>query len=249
MKTRIMTHMVALYPDKEKSLETARALIDGGSSMIEVQFPFSDPTADGTLIQRACKIALKNGFTTAEGFQLIEKIRKLTAIPVFVMSYANIVFTRGIDAFLGALSDSGAGGIIVPDLPPDYDEGLYETGYKKGLCVVPVTTTTMKTARLESILKTAPEYTYVALRKGITGQLTRIDEHTISFLEKVSKGGTKILAGFGISERKQVENLFPHVYAAVVGSALIKEIQKNGEDRSPYRSVFGKVKELTGKDT
>ncbi len=247
VKRRIMAHMVAFYPDYGKSLEVARALIEGGASIVEVQFPFSDPSADGPVIQRACKVALERGFSVEWGLKLLKRVKELgDDIPVFLMSYANIVFTRGIKDFLKQLASIGVSGIIVPDLPPDYDEGLYETGREIGIDVIPVATVTVKPHRLEEILAVKPRYLYVALRKGITGERTYIDKRTVAFLDNIRGRDIKILGGFGISERKQVDVLMPHVYAAVVGSAFVREIQRNGENKNPYRSVLNKIRELVG---
>ncbi len=246
--TKIMAHMVAFYPDYEKSLRVACALVDGGASIVEIQFPFSDPAADGPVIQRACKVALEKGFSVKEGIRLAEKVKKMgNDSPVFLMSYANVVFTKGIEDFLRELVSVGVDGIIVPDLPPGYDEGLYEAGKRFGISVIPVITITVGKERLESILSVNPEYVYVALRKGITGQRTIIEETTVSFLDKIRRRGVKILGGFGISEKKQVDALMPHVYASVVGSAFVRQIQENGEDKDPYLPVLNKIRELVGR--
>ena len=249
-ETRIMAHMVAFYPDYDKSLSVACALVDGGAAIVEIQFPFSDPTADGAVIQRACKVALENGFSVKGGLKLVENVVEMgNGVPVFVMSYANLVFTRGIENFLRELVSAGADGLIVPDLPPDYDEGLYETGKRLGINVIPVLTVTVSEKRMEKILTVDPKYVYVALRKGITGEHTDIDKSSISFVDRINKKGIKVLGGFGIAERGQVEALMPHVYAAVVGSAFVREIQRSGEDNDPYPHVLNKIKELMSRDT
>ncbi len=99
---RIMAHMVAFSPDRAGTLEVARGLAECGSAYLEVQFPFSDPTADGPDIQRACGTALEAGFTLSEGFRLVAEICSFARQPLFIMSYANLVFTRGVEKFLGA---------------------------------------------------------------------------------------------------------------------------------------------------
>ena len=138
MSSRIMAHMVASFPDRAGSLKVARALVDGGASMIEVQFPFSDPMADGPDIQAACARALSAGFTVSDGFELVGEICSATTVPVYIMSYANLLFAKGIDRFLAETKDAGARGVIVPDLPPDYDEGLFRSAAGLGLSAVPV---------------------------------------------------------------------------------------------------------------
>ena len=134
-----MAHLVAAFPDWETSLRVGEAMIDGGAGLLEVQFPFSDPTADGPYIQRACADALDTGFTVDDGFRLTERLSNRVQAPqVFVMVYANLAFRPGIESFLARCRDAGACGVIIPDLPPDYDEGLYAAGRNLGLEVVPV---------------------------------------------------------------------------------------------------------------
>ena len=120
----LMTHMIAGYPDGETDLAVARGLIDGGSSYLEVQFPFSDPSADGIPIQTACMSALDGGFRVDAGFELIKRIKAISEIPVFVMSYGGVVFARGVGKFDYDKAACVTEGLIIPDLTPVYDEGL-----------------------------------------------------------------------------------------------------------------------------
>jgi len=243
MPNRIMAHMVAFYPDGESSIKVAGALIDGGCSYLEIQFPFSDPTADGTYIQKACSRALQEGFKVNLGFRLISKIRKLTDIPIFIMGYANTVCFHGVKKFLDECACSGAQGVIIPDLPFDYDEGIFSMGEKAGLNVIPVIAPSIQDERLRMILSRGPEYVYAVLRKGITGSYTTIGDENIRFLKKVGAYRVKILSGFGISTKKQVNVLSAYVHASVVGTAFIKEIMQNSV-KSPYKIIIEKMHAL-----
>jgi tryptophan synthase alpha chain len=248
MKYRLMSHLVAFYPDRNGSLEVARALIDGGTTYLEVQFPFSDPIADGHYIQTACTQALKQGFKTEQGFTLIHDIATHGEVPIFLMCYANSIFFHGVGPFLDRCVDAGVRGIIVPDLPVDYDEGLYDLARKRQLSAVPVAAPTLKGRRLRSILALNPEYIYASLRKGITGAKTEIGRENIGFLESIRDAAgnpsPKILAGFGIATHDQVATLSSHVHASIVGSAFIREIM---EGRGPlYGKVRKKVEDLSG---
>jgi len=239
----IMAHMVAFFPDRSGCLETARALIDGGARYLEVQFPFSDPTADGPAIQFACEKALKNGFTVKKGFELVLEISRLTNIPIFIMGYANTVFYRGTTSFAREASESGAKGLIIPDLPFDSDEGLFTAGEKAGLDVIPVIAPSISEQRLSLVLACKSNFIYVALRTGITGQRTEISFSTLQFLKRIKNSGKLSLGGFGIYDRKQVEALAPHLHACVVGSAFISEIINRGS-LSIYDAVRNKLQEL-----
>ena len=243
MSSRLMTHLVAFYPDRERSLDAARALADGGAEYLEVQFPFSDPSADGPVIQQACGEALERGFTLAAGFALVEQIAKVTGKTVFIMSYAGPVVAQSTSGFVARARDAGATGLIVPDLPPDYDEGLYDAGREADLEVVPVVSPTVSDERLDFICSRQGSYVYATLRRGITGARTEIGPENLRFLERLGRFERKVCAGFGIEARDQVVALERHVHACVVGSALIRVTRGSG-DGEVYGSLVQAVREL-----
>ena len=244
---KLMTHLVAGYPTMAGSLQVAKALVDGGSSYLEVQFPFSDPCADGVPIQRACSQALLEGFSVDDGFRLIEQIRQYTDTPVFIMSYASIVVARGVSSFVASAANGGTEGLIIPDLTPGYDEGLFDIGKAQGLSIVPVIAPSITADRLASILAADPAYLYASLRLGITGTHTAVNGPIFEFLNKLKGSTVKILAGFGIDSHEQVEALAEYVHALVVGSVLVRKIEEalNGE-ADVYMMVKEKVHELVG---
>ncbi len=248
MAERIMAHLVAGFPDRAGSLEAARALVDGGCDSLEVQFPFSDPTADGPWIQRACDAALRAGFRVAEGFRLVGEIARLAARPVFIMSYAGPVLARGMEGFAGEARRAGASGLIVPDLPVDADEGLYAAGRRAGLHVVPVVPPGIRAGRLQRVAALQTEYLYVALRAGITGAFTCIGEENLRFLQRLAPLGRKMLTGFGVSTRAQVQALAPHVHSVVVGSAFVRAILERGGGAGVYRAVRERMEALGDPD-
>lgn len=244
MKTRtsgssLMCHLVAGYSSYEVSLNAARAMASAGASILEIQFPFSDPSADGPAIQAACTAALAAGFRVDDGWRLVETIRReFPAIPVFVMSYASIVVTKGVDAFVARAKAAGAAGLIIPDLAPGSDEGLYAAGAKHGVAIVPVLVPSVPAERLEQILAPKPEWVYTAIRAGITGTHTTLTVELTSFLAALN-ARTKVMAGFGIDSAQQVRDLSPHVHTIVVGSALVRVVAAGGD-------VGAKVRELLG---
>ena len=240
MKNKICSHLVCYYPDREKSLKFAKALIDGGSSYLEVQFPFSDPIADGIAIQTASTIAIKSGFTLENGFKFIERVKRYSSIPIFLMTYGNIVYHNSVENFCKRSLDAGASGLIVPDLPIGNDEKLFEYSEKYNVPAIPVLFPSMSDKRILLVKNILSEYIYVALRQGITGIYTEIGKDNIDFLKIVRKMNKKILAGFGISTIKQVEAITPYAEAAVVGSAYIKLIKEKFDSGK----IKEKVKEL-----
>jgi tryptophan synthase alpha chain len=255
--SRIMTHMVSFYPDRDKSMAVAEGLIAGGASYLEIQFPFSDPTADGPAIQAACQSALEAGFTVDNGLSFVADVRSRCDIPIFIMTYASLIFARGVREFIAAGCDAGATGFILPDLPLDYDEGAYEIARELGTEVMPVIVTSMNEDRFQLLEQLHPSYLYVALRRGITGVRTQLSPEHLSFLDRLKTLQTNVMAGFGISDRSQVVELDPHVHAAIVGSALVRtvtEAARSTADWSPAQAadeirsrIAAQVEDLTGR--
>jgi tryptophan synthase alpha chain len=237
---RIMCHLVAGFPDSDRAYSVAKALVDAGAAFLEIQFPFSDPSADGPLIQTACVRSLQNGFKLQAGFEFIRKIAAYTKTPIFIMSYACPVVAYGIEKLCAEAKRCGVSGLIVPDLTVDNDEGLYAIGAKAGLTVVPVVAPGTTSERLRRITQDAPEYVYAALRTGITGKQTEIGSDNIDFLDSAKVKGSKVLAGFGVKSRAQIKALASHVHAAVIGSAFTEIVLANegkgGEEI--YRALF-----------
>ncbi len=231
----VITHFIAGYPSYDISLDVARGLIAGGAFALEMQIPFSDPSADGPVIEGACRDALSAGFTTRDAFQLLETIRSESNIPVFVMSYASLVFTPGVENFIHQAKKSGASGLIVPDLTPGADEGLFQSAAEAQCPAVPVIVPWISMKRLKQILAEPIEWVYAALRSGITGTYTEIGNRQTEFLESIRrlrKGSTpKVMAGFGIQRSEQIQSVTA-ADAVVVGSALVKAIARVDSDRA-----------------
>ncbi len=246
-KISLMAHMVAGYPDDETSLEAARGIASAGAAFLEVQFPFSDPSADGPAIQAACTEALAAGFKVEDGWRLVETVRReFPAVGVFLMSYASIVVTKGVDAFVARAKAAGVAGLIIPDLAPGADEGLYEAGARHGLAVVPVIVPSVPAERLEAILAAKPKWVYTAIRAGITGTHTVLTPELKAFLAGLN-ARTQVMAGFGIDSAQQVADLQGSAHTIVVGSALVRVVasaSKRGGKAAVRRDIEAKVKEL-----
>ncbi len=242
---KLMAHLVAGYPDMERSRAAALALAEGGADYLEIQFPFSDPSADGPVIERACQASLDAGFKVADGFRLIGDLSKRVAAPLFIMTYGSLVFARGAEDFSRRAAGAGARGLIVPDLPPDYDERLFESGRAAGLAVVPVIAPGIAEARLRLIRSLSPEYVYTALRLGITGGATELDGNTVRYLDALKSLEAKIVAGFGVRSREQMLALAGHVHAAAVGSHFLALLERAG-DATPGEVLRKAAAELKG---
>ncbi|MGB9685883.1 MAG: tryptophan synthase subunit alpha [Rectinema subterraneum] len=227
----LMAHLVAGYPDVSGCRAAARGLVEGGATYLEVQIPFSDPSADGPTIRDACSSALEKGSSVKESLALVADLHATyPEIPVFVMTYASLVFAPGIVTFVDAAAKAGAAGLIVPDLPFDADEGLAQAcvaaseKISGAICSIPVAAPSMKPIRLAAMIALGRPYIYAALRAGITGAATEVNADTKMFLSAVNKGGSKIFGGFGIRSSAQARAVAPYVHAVVAGSVFVEAI-------------------------
>lgn len=246
MSVKLMAHMIAGYPAMDVSDRVAQALAEGGAEYLEVQFPFTDPSADGPMIEQASQKALDGGFRVADGFALMKRLSGALSIPLFIMTYGSLVYARGAGAFCDAAVDAGVRGLVVPDLPPDYDEGLFAEGRARGLAVVPVIAPEVSPERLELIAALKPEYIYTALRLGITGSSTVLDEKTTAYLDRVGACGAKIIAGFGVKSRAQMQALSGHAHAAAVGSYFLETLRAAGPEADIAAVLTAAARELKG---
>lgn len=219
-----MAHMVLGYPTGEHSLQIAAGLADGGAAALELQIPFSDPIADGSVIERACHVALQNGARTAECLELARRIVRTTRLPCYCMSYVTVPFRIGIDRFVQRVADAGLCALIVPDLPFDTDEGLYDCCVTHGIEHVVVSVLTVAPERFNAITALPQQTIYMALRGGITGEQTTLTPSAIARLQQLQRSGKRILAGFGIRNAHQITQLSPYVMYTVVGSHFVRHI-------------------------
>lgn len=247
-KIKLMSHLVAGYPSEESALTVARSLVKGGADILEIQLPFSDPSADGPAIQTACTKVLERGYRTSDGLSFIAKIHsEFPDVPIYLMSYGSLIYTPGVENFCKKAAEAGVKGMIIPDLPFDFDEGLTEACRKNGMINIPVAAPSMSSERLHKMAHAGFPYIYAALRVGITGTDTKINEETLAFLKKVSEGGSKIYGGFGISNGEQAKALASSVDAIVAGSVFVRIIAENGQNPEKMASLIeAKARELVG---
>ncbi len=251
-----MAHLVAGYPTTYLARAAARGLAEGGVSYFEVQFPFSDPSADGKAIQTACSEVLTRGYRVSEGFAFAAELHATYPdIPVFIMTYGNLAYKIGVEEFASRAARAGASGLIVPDFPFDTDEGLDAACRRYGLVSVPVAAPSMTAERIAELATLGRPYVYAALRAGITGTTTTIDDGTIAFIRSISLfpelDRTMVLGGFGIRNSEQARCLAPHVHAIVAGSVFVDLIRENatlGED-AVRKAVAAKAAELSALDS
>lgn len=243
---KIMGHLVAGYPNAAGFKAACSAMADSGIEILELQIPFSDPTADGPANTEAGETALRNGFKVSDFHQYLEFASTRGFEEIHVMTYANIIYRYGIRKFIDDMETAHVTGIIIPDLPIDDEEGFYAYTSQSRIRVdaVPVAVVNMTPERIRMLRDLNPGRCYVSLRQGVTGTKTVMNSTTTQFLDNL--GIPKLYAGFGISTKEQVQDLQGHAYAAVVGSYFTRIIRDAGINPDTiYTQIFSGAQKLT----
>lgn len=226
---RLMTHVVAGYPDLETTEELILTMAESGVDLIEIQIPFSDPLADGPTIATANRAALDQGVTPEDCFRLVKQLCTKVNIPLLFMTYANIAHRMGIETFVRRSREAGIDGLIIPDLPFDVSPDLLEASEKYDCHTIPVVSPGIRRERLKTILRRARGFIYTTLRIGVTGSRKSIDGKGLEFLETLRMfTHLPIAAGFGISSVQMVRQLENRVDAVVIGSHIINLYNRDG---------------------
>ena len=217
-------------PDLGTTAKIVREAVDAGADLIELGIPFSDPTAEGPVIQGANVRALKGGVTTDKIFDLVRELRQDIDTPMVFMTYANVVFSYGADRFISACSDIGMDGIILPDLPYEEKEEFLPVCHKYGIDLISLIAPTSEN-RIAMIAKDAEGFLYIVSSLGVTGTRSEITTDLASII-KVVRENTSIpcAIGFGISTPEQAKKMADIADGAIVGSAIIKIMEKYGKE-------------------
>ena len=228
---KLMSHLVAGYPTIADSEKLAITMSQTGMDILEIQIPFSDPIADGPIIAKANKQALKQGVCVMDCFKMIKRLTKKISTPIVIMTYYNIAFHFGVDQFCKMMRKVGCYGLIIPDYPFDEesDNYLIKSCKKYNLKFVPIIAPTTRFNRLSNILKQGTGFVYAIARTGTTGKKTIINKKTIHYLNKVHQlSNLPVAVGFGLSDKKQIKNLRSYADIVVIGSAIIKKYNNTG---------------------
>jgi len=220
-----MGHVIAGFPSLEISYNAAMGISKGGADFIEIQFPFSDPFADGPTIEDACTTSLANGTKIENCFQLTKKIVKNSNSSILIMTYGNIIFKYGVENFLERASKIGVEGVIIPDIPPENDENLIIECEKYNIAPILLAAPGNNKDRIEYLAKIGKGFIYTVARTGITGNKTEINEDVIEWLDLVRNSSKLPMAvGFGINSSDQIKNLKNYCDITIAGSYFVKEI-------------------------
>ncbi len=217
-------------PDLETTGKLVRAAVENGADLIELGIPFSDPTAEGPVIQGANIRALAGGITTDKIFDFVKELRKDVEIPLVFMTYANVVFSYGAERFLSTCKEIGIDGIILPDLPFEEKEEFQPLCKQYDVALISLIAPTSK-QRIAMIAGEAEGFVYIVSSLGVTGTRSEITTDLSSII-KVVRENTDVpcAIGFGISTPEQAKKMAAISDGVIVGSAIIKQLEKYGRE-------------------
>lgn len=227
-------------PDLETTAKVVRAAVENGADLIELGIPFSDPTAEGPVIQGANLRALRGGLTTDKIFAFVKELRRDVKVPMVFMTYANVVFSYGAEKFISTCRDIGIDGLILPDLPFEEKEEFLPACRQYDVDLISLIAPTSEN-RISMIAREAEGFIYIVSSLGVTG--TRNEIRTdLSSIVKVVRENTKVpcAIGFGISTPEQAKKMADISDGAIVGSAIVKLIEKYGTDAPEHVAEYVK---------
>ena len=230
-KNLLSIYFTAGYPNLNSTLDIAEALEKAGADFLEIGFPYSDPLADGPIIQNSSQIALQNGMTLEILFEQLKELSKRVSIPIFLMGYFNVVLQYGVERFCKACAEVGVDGAIVPDLPMYEYEDLYkdcfeENGISNIFLVTPQTTD----ERIRKIDSLSTGFIYLLSSSSTTGKDLEVSKERLDYFKRIKALDLKnpIVIGFGISNHETFKQAAEIADAAIIGSAFVKRLE--GED-------------------
>lgn len=227
-------------PDLETTAAAVRAAAANGADLIELGIPFSDPTAEGPVIQNANLRALRGGITTDRIFGFVKELRRDVSIPMVFMTYANVVFSYGAERFLAACQEAGVDGLILPDLPYEEKEEFLPFCRRHGVDLISLIAPTSAN-RIARIAKDAEGFLYIVSSLGVTGTRSEIKTDLASIVKVVREHtGIPCAIGFGISTPEQAKKMADIADGAIVGSAIVKLLEKYGRSAPPYVGAYVK---------
>jgi len=227
-------------PDLETTKSVIRSLQDNGADLIELGIPFSDPTAEGPVIQAANTRALSGGVTTDSIFSMLEEMRREIRVPMVFMTYANVVFSYGTERFVKRCRDLGINGLILPDVPYEEREDFAPACEKEGLSLISMVAPT-SADRISIISKQAKGFIYLVSSLGVTGTRSEITTDIGAITKMIKENSnTPVAVGFGISNPDQARKMAVNADGVIVGSAIVRLLEKHGKESAGPIGEFTK---------
>jgi len=229
-------------PNIEKTKEFVLQMINAGADLVEIGIPFSDPIAEGPVIQEANNRALNAGATVEKLFILVSDLRKETDVPFVFLTYVNPVFHYGYDAFFKRCADVGLNGIIIPDLPFEEQQPVREAAAKHGIDLISLIAPT-SAKRIKEIAKAASGFIYLVSSMGVTGVRSEIKTDLASIITAIkSVTNVPVAIGFGIHTPEQAAQMSKIADGVIVGSAIVKIAAQYGVEAAPH--IYNYVKKM-----
>ena len=239
---KIIPFLTAGYPAKGDALNMVLAAEKSGAAMVELGMPFSDPLADGPVIQESSRKAIENGVTINWILETVSDIRKQSEIPIALMGYINPILKFGLTKFMESCSDAGVDGLIIPDLPPEEAADFVEMSKENNISPILLVAPNTPDSRIQEISKSARDLIYCVAILGITGSKGAVYEQLKSYLKRVDKNSScPYIVGFGIKERSDVININKMAHGAVVGSEIIREIENTSDPIESVNNYIGRL--------
>lgn len=242
-KETLVGYFPAGFPTVAESIEACVAMCENGVDILEIGVPYSDPVMDGAVIQEATGLAINNGFRLSQIFEVVRGVSSRVEAPILVMSYWNPVLRYGVQRFASDLADSGAKGLITPDLIVDEADEWLAASAEFNLNRVFLATPSSTQERVESIAQNSSGFVYAVSTMGITGAREDLDNNAKNVVGKVKASSVErfTAVGIGISTRNQVLEVNKYADGAIVGSAFIKAYQTGG-----IGNLITTVRDLSG---
>ena len=237
-RAALIPYLTAGYPTLDVSRKALRMVAEAGADIVEVGVPFSDPLADGPIIQRSSQAALDQGMTLPKVLDLIRDVR--LAVPVIVFSYLNPIMAYGMERFARDARSAGVSGVLLTDLPAGEDPEIEATVQNAGLDRIRLIAPTTEGARLEEAVRGANGFLYLISRLGVTGARTQLDGQSEQLVARVRKvSDLPVAVGFGLATGEQARTVARIADGVVVGSALVERL---GQGLEPARALITELR-------
>ena len=225
----VMAHVVCGYPSFEDNMQELEIMAEAGVDLVELQLPFSEPSADGPLFVKANEESLKSGTTVDQCFDFMKQASERFPFKILMMGYYNTAFKMGEDVFVQRIKASGGVGYILPDLPVEESSNLHKLSQQAGIEPIILMTPTSSDKRLATLGEASRGMVYVVARKGVTGSKTNMGDDVISLVKRCRQHtNVPMGVGFGISSKADMDFLRGTADLAIVGTAALKTWESSG---------------------
>jgi tryptophan synthase alpha chain len=244
----LSVYFTAGYPELDDTVTIIEEIEKGGGDLVEVGIPFSDPLADGPVLQETNRVALGNGMSLKKLFSQLKGIREKVGLPILLMGYLNPVLQYGVERFCRDCALTGVDGVILPDLPLDEFIGSYREIFKEhGIHVIFLVTPQTSVDRIRNIERVSSGFLYLVTASSTTGIKGGISDEQTNYFRRIRQMNLSLpcLAGFGISSHETFETVCKYTNGAIIGSAFVKHLGRRGDLKQNIHSFIGAIKKAT----